>query len=228
MEGAWTRAKYIHGKGSRLMVRANAGTPRIPVSPTVCLVISAVLAGCATAPPKNPSNLCSIFFEKEDWYTSAKNAQRRWGVPVPIQLAIINQESSFVEDARPPRYRLLGVLPLWRKSSAYGYGQVIDSTWEWYRTKTGSNGVDRDEFGDVVDFIGWYADQSYTRLGIAKSDAYNQYLAYHEGHTGFRRKSYRSKPWLLRVAQRVAATATRYRRQLLSCQPKLERSLASD
>lgn len=206
----------------------NAGSARFPVKLAVCCLLAAVMAGCATAPPKNPSNLCSIFLEKEDWYVDARNAQRRWGIPVPVQMAIINQESSFVEDARPPRYQFLGVLPLWRSSSAFGYGQVKDDTWEWYRTKTGNGGADRDEFEDVVDFIGWYAHQSFTRLGIAKFDAYNQYLAYHEGHGGFRRKTYLSKPWLLRVAQRVAATATRYRRQLSTCQTSLERSLASD
>lgn len=206
----------------------NAGSARFPVKLAVCCLLAAVMAGCATAPPKNPSNLCSIFLEKEDWYVDARNAQRRWGIPVPVQMAIINQESSFVEDARPPRYQFLGVLPLWRSSSAFGYGQVKDETWEWYRTKTGNGGADRDEFEDVVDFIGWYAHQSFTRLGIAKVDAYNQYLAYHEGHGGFRRKTYLSKPWLLRVAQRVAATATRYRRQLSTCQTSLERSLASD
>jgi len=210
------------------MIRGNAGTGPVPARPAAVILLAAVLAGCATAPPKNPSNLCSIFFEKEDWYASARNAQRRWGVPVPVQMAIINQESSFAEDARPPRYRLLGVLPLWRLSSAYGYGQVKDETWEWYRTKTGNGGADRDEFDDVADFIGWYAHQSHTRLGIAKHDAYSQYLAYHEGQGGFQRKTYLSKPWLLRVAQRVAATAARYRRQLSACQASLERSLASD
>ncbi|HYE34918.1 transglycosylase SLT domain-containing protein [Methylocaldum sp.] len=194
----------------------------------VFFLFMAVLTGCATAPPKNPSNLCSIFFEKEDWYASARNAQRRWGIPVPVQMAIINQESSFVDDARPPRYQLLGILPLWRPSSAYGYGQVKDETWEWYRMKTGNGWADRDEFEDVVDFIGWYVHQSYTRLGIAKQDAYSQYLAYHEGQGGFQRKTYLSKPWLLRVAQRVAANAARYRRQLITCQASLERSLASD
>jgi len=206
----------------------NAETGTVPVRSAAFLLLAAVLTGCATAPPKNPSNLCSIFFEKEDWYVSAKNAQRRWGIPVPVQMAIINQESSFVEDARPPRYQFLGVLPLWRPSSAYGYGQVKDETWEWYQTKTGNGGADRDEFEDVVDFIGFYVHQSYIRLGIAKHDAYNQYLAYHEGQGGFQRKTYLSKPWLLRVAQRVAANAARYHRQLSICQVSLERSLASD
>lgn len=228
MESTSTRAGNAFRKLRRLMRFANAGTAEVPVRSLLFVLFAAVLASCATAPPKNPSDVCSIFFEKEDWYASARKAQRRWGIPVPIQMAIINQESSFIEDARPPRYRLLGILPLWRRSSAYGYGQVKDETWDWYRTKTGNRSADRDEFEDVVDFIGWYAHQSYKSLGISKSDAYNQYLAYHEGHGGFRRKSYLSKPWLMRVARRVETTAARYRRQLLTCQPSLERLLASD
>ena len=55
------------------------------------------------------------------------------------------------------------------------------------------------------------------RNGIALSDARNQYLAYHEGHTGFARGSYNSKSWLLRVADQVAARADTYRSQLTRC-----------
>ena len=42
-------------------------------------------------------------------------------------------------------------------------------------------GADRDDFNDAIDFIGWYNDQSSRRSKISKSDAYNLYLAYHEG-----------------------------------------------
>jgi hypothetical protein len=188
------------------------------------LLLLTVLAGCATSPPKNPGNLCSIFTEKEDWYAEALKAQRRWGMPVPVQMAIINQESSFVEDARPPREWLLGIIPLGRPSTAYGYGQVKDGTWEWYQARTGNGGADRDEFGDVVDFIGWYGRQSHTRLGIPPYDAYRQYLAYHEGHEGFRRGTYRAKSWLIQVARRVAANAGRYGRQLAGCRVALGQS----
>jgi hypothetical protein len=186
----------------------------------ILLFMLLLLGGCATAPPKNPSNLCSVFLEKRDWYLGARKAERRWGVPVPVQMAIINQESSFVEDARPPRYQFLGILPLWRTSSAYGYGQVKDETWDWYKTKTGNSGADRDEFEDVTDFLGWYVHQSYASLGISKRDAYSQYLAYHEGHGGFKRKSYLAKPWLQKVAARVAANARRYQGQLAACRIK--------
>jgi len=183
------------------------------------LLFMSLLAGCATTPtaPKNPANLCSVFVENRDWYVKALRAERRWGAPVPVQMAIINQESSFVDDARPPRYRFLGILPLWRTSSAYGYAQAKDETWSWYKTKTGNDGADRDEFGDAADFIGWYLHQSFVSLGLSKRDAYSQYLAYHEGHGGFKRKSYVAKPWLQKAAARVAATAERYRKQLAAC-----------
>ncbi len=184
-------------------------------------LIGLLLAGCATA-PSNPANVCSMFREKDDWYAYARQAHRKWGVPIPVQMAIINQESSFDAAAKPPRYKFLGLIPLWRPSSAYGYGQVKNTTWDWYIQKTGNRGADRDEFEDVVDFIGWYAEQSRRQLGISRHDAYRQYLAYHEGHAGYRRGTYQAKFWLQRAARRVAASAWRYRRQLNRCQSYLE------
>jgi hypothetical protein len=198
-----------------------------PMKKTSSLLSVLLLAGCTTLPPKNPANVCSIFREKEDWYAATRKAQQRWGVPVPVQMAIINQESSYVEDARPPRYRFLGFIPLWRPTSAYGYGQATDSTWEWYRNTTGNSGADRDEFEDAADFVGWYGHQSYTQLGIPKHDAYRQYLAYHEGHGGYKRRTHAKKAWLLKVARDVQAVAGRYRRQLGGCQAELDQALAS-
>jgi hypothetical protein len=178
------------------------------------------LSGCASVPPSNTADLCSIFAEKEDWYVAAKRASRRWRVPIPVEMAIINQESSFVEDARPARIRFLGI-PLWRPSTAYGYGQAKDETWEWYRTRTANDGAQRDDFADAIDFVGWYMHRSFVKLQIPKTDAYNHYLAYHEGQRGFQRGSWRGKAWLQTVARRVAATASSYRRQLEWCEPSL-------
>ena len=39
--------------------------------------------------------------------------------------------------------------------------------------------------------------------GVAKSDAYGQYLNYHEGWTGYRNRSYDRKAWLKTVSQKV-------------------------
>ena len=190
------------------------------------LLVSAVvmLLGCATTPPTNITSSCEIFYDKDDWYDDAKASFEKWGVPIHVQLAIIHQESSFKYDAKPPKDYLLGFIPWGRTSSAYGYAQVKDSTWDWYKQKTGNWGADRDEFADAVDFIGWYGSVSYKTLGISKWDAKNQYLAYHEGHGGFKRKTYNKKSWLIGVANKVERNAARYRAQLGKCKDKLESS----
>lgn len=186
-----------------------------------------MMTGCATSPPSGTSNICSILKEKPDWYEASLRAQKTWGVPVAVQMAIIKQESAFVADARPPRKWILGIIPGSRISTAYGYSQALDGTWNRYQQTTGHTGAERDDFADATDFIGWYTQQSQRELGIATSDAYRQYLAYHEGQGGYQRGSYRQKPWLTDVAHTVAANSTRYRQQLNSCKPELDEALES-
>ena len=187
-----------------------------------CILIF-VLTACSTTPPRNTKNACAIFSEKSDWYSDSQDAYEKWGVPVHVQLAIVHQESRFRHDAKPPRDKLFWFIPWFRKSSAYGYAQVKDSTWDWYRNKSGNSWADRDDYDDAVDFIGWYGNLSYRTLKISKWDAYNQYLAYHEGHGGFKRKTYKKKPWLMKVARKVEANAKSYRAQIALCKDELER-----
>ena len=168
------------------------------VSSVVLLLIS-----CTTNPPKNMNNSCSIFEEKGGWYDDANDSFKRWGVPIHVQLAIIHQESRFTHDAQTEMQYFMWIIPTGRQSSAYGYAQVKDETWDWYIKSTGNSGADRDDFADAADFIGWYGKRSYDTLKISKWDAYNQYLAYHEGHGGFKRKTYNQKPWLIKVAPRL-------------------------
>ena len=180
------------------------------------------LSGCASTPPKNINNSCDIFYEKDDWYDASNLSFKKWGVPIHVQLAIIHQESKFVYDAETPRDYLLWVIPWGRISDAYGYAQVKDATWQWYIDKTGNTGADRDDFADAVDFIGWYANLTHKKLSISKWDAYNQYLAYHEGQGGFKRKTFNKKPWLIKVAKKVNARSKVYRKQLAVCRTDLE------
>ncbi len=194
------------------------------VALSLCFVLSALLVvSCSHAPPRNIVDSCRIFEEKSGWYEAARDSYKKWGVPIHVQLAIIYQESRFVHDAKPPRTRLLWVIPWRRLSSAYGYGQIKDSTWKWYLKSTGRRWADRDDFDDVVDFIGWYVSMSHRLLGISKWDAYSQYLAYHEGQGGYRRKSYLKKPWLLKVARKVDLRAKNYYGQLKRCESELDK-----
>ena len=186
-------------------------------------VLAGLLTGCSTTPPANINNSCAIFKEKSGWYKAMRSVQKRYGTPIHVQLAIIKQESSFKHDAKTERSHILWVIPWGRKSSAYGYAQVKDGTWDWYKQKTGNSGADRDDFGDAVDFIGWYTDVSQKTLGISKWDAENQYLAYHEGHGGYKRKSYLKKQWLVAVAKKVKRTSLQYAAQLKKCESSLDR-----
>ncbi|SNT75954.1 lytic transglycosylase [Paracoccus seriniphilus] len=184
------------------------------------LAIVGLVASCGGGTHKAPRNLdnaCAIVAERPAYLRAMKKAERRWGIPVHVQMAAIHQESKFVADARTPHQYALGVIPIGRQSSAYGYSQALDGTWEEYKAETGNRRAKRNDISDATDFMGWYMDGSTRALGISKWDATSQYLAYHEGRTGYARKSYRSKSWLMRVASKVGARARMYRSQLVSC-----------
>ena len=180
------------------------------------------LSGCTTNPPDDVDDICAIFKEKRGWYEDAKSARARWGVPISVMMAFMHQESRFVATAKPPRKKILGFIPGPRMSDAYGYSQAKDGTWLQYERASGNYGADRDDFDDAIDFVGWYNDTSHRKNGIPKDDAFRLYLAYHEGHGGYSRQTYRSKQWLMDVARKVDKRAKQYNVQLNGCVKKLE------
>ena len=185
-------------------------------------VVLLLLASCGGgagrfSAPNDLENACSIVQERPHYLRAMQAAERNWGVPVPVQMATIHAESRFIGNARTPFRYALGVIPMGRQSSAYGYSQALDGTWNEYVQETGNRRARRDNIRDATDFMGWYMHKTEQRNNIPKTDARNQYLAYHEGHTGFARGSYNAKSWLLRVADGVATRAARYDAQLRSC-----------
>lgn len=134
-----------------------------------------------------------------------------------IAMSIMNQESAFKHRARPPRRYLLGFIPWRRPSSAYGYAQAINGTWREYMKSTGNYSRKRSSFVDATDFIHWYMNEASQRNNVSKSDAYSLYLNYHEGTEGFRRGTYKKKPWLEGVATKVKSRADNYRAQYAQC-----------
>lgn len=185
------------------------------------LLISLILVGCVSPPPRDVNNICSVFRQYPKWYTDALDVQRRWRVPVAVQMAIIHQESKFDANAEPQRTKLLWVIPWTRPSTAYGYTQALRSTWALYKQSQGSLWASRDNFTDGVDFIGWYANQANRRAGIPRNNAYDLYLAYHEGIGGYMQKTYMKKHWLIPVAHKVSARAHIYQAQLARCKKSL-------
>jgi hypothetical protein len=167
--------------------------------------------------PKNLDDACAIVRQRPTYLAAMNATERKWGIPVSVQMATMYQESKFIGNARTPHRYALGVIPMGRQSSAYGYSQALDGTWEEYQDDQRRRSARRDNIRDATDFIGWYMDESSRTLGISKSDAASQYLAYHEGRTGFANGSYNAKAWLVTVAQNVGARAAKYRAQLASC-----------
>ena len=185
--------------------------------PALLLLALGSCAGTPDGPPRAQHDVCSIFSERPHWRNAAERAAARWDAPVELVMAIIWRESGFRAEARPPRTYALGLIPTGRASSAYGYAQAIDGTWDWYREETGNSGADRDDFEDAADFVGWYLAKTRETNGIGALDAYGHYLNYHEGHTGYRRGHWRKKSWLLEAATAVATQTARYRGQLGRC-----------
>lgn len=180
------------------------------------LFVAACGSGNFTA-PRNLDNACSIVSQRPTYLRAMKSSERKWGIPVNVQMATIFQESKFIGNARTPHRYALGIIPMGRQSSAYGYSQALDGTWDEYRQSTGRRGARRDDIKAATDFIGWYMAESSVKLGIGRSDTRAQYLAYHEGRTGYARGSYRSKAWLKRIAGEVDARAELYGNQLRAC-----------
>lgn len=186
------------------------------------LLILVLVASCGggsgnLSAPRNLDDACAIVKQRPKYLKAFKRTERRWGVPVHVQMATIHQESKFVGNARTPLRFVLGVIPMGRQSSAYGYSQALDATWNEYQQDTGRRRAKRDDIQDATDFMGWYMNKTRDRTGVPLDDARNQYLAYHEGQTGFLRGSYNGKPWLLRVADRVEERSAVYRQQLAYC-----------
>jgi len=185
------------------------------------LAMLASLAGCISSPPNNTSNVCYMFEEERSWYKAAAKTEKRWGVPVGVSMSFIMQESGFRARAKPARTKILWIIPGPRPSNAFGFAQALDSTWSEYKESTGNGWARRSSFDDAIDFVGWYNANSYKRNQIALHDARNLYFAYHEGNGGYARGTYRSKQWLIDVADRVQRNADRYEQQYAQCEEEL-------
>lgn len=182
--------------------------------------LALALSACASA-PSNINDVCRVFEQKngwiDNWRTAAERSEQKYGVPVPVLMATLRKESGFQHNAKPPRTMVLGFIPWKRASTAYGYSQALDGTWAQYQKETGRTSAKRNEFADAVDFVGWYHAKTAATFGVAKNDAYNLYLAYYFGWTGYSRGDWAQKPGLQRYARETEKMARNYAEQLREC-----------
>jgi len=171
-----------------------------------------LLALSAQASP----NICHVLNEHPSWYWAALDTQHKWGIPLSVQMAIVNEESGFRSHAQTPARKLFG-FTLWHQSTAEGFPQALNGTWHRYVILNGKISANRADFTDASDFMGWYLHDIHTSAHVANNDAYRLYLAYHEGLGGFRARSYLREPWLIAVAHNVAWHAKLYHQQIAHC-----------
>ena len=167
--------------------------------------------------PRQLDDACSIVDERPEYLRAFRQVERKYGVPVASMMAIIYQESKFISDNRPPHRYALGVIPVGRQSSAVGYSQALDGTWEEYQDQVAGNRARRQNIEHASDFMGWYMVKTVEETGVPIYDTRNQYLAYHDGRSGYNRGTWKSKSWLIRVAGEVEARAVLYDTQLRAC-----------
>lgn len=180
------------------------------------IILVLVVSGCSTSPPSNSNNLCSIFKEKPYWYKDAVEVYSKRGVPINIVMAFIKQESGYVSDAKPPMRWFL-FIPYGRGSSSYGYSQAQDPVWDDYKSEVGGFFVNRDNFYDSLDFVSWYILKTKKINSIPISNVYLQYINYHDGWGGYRKKLYLNNSKLQRVAKNVELISQKYAVQLKNC-----------
>jgi hypothetical protein len=191
---------------------------------TLALLAFILVSTCTVSPPVDVADVCDIFDDRHSWYRAAKRSEQLWGVPIAVNMAIMYQESAFEARAKPPRKRILGFIPGSRTSSALGYAQALDTTWQDYVEASGNVNASRTDFIDAIDFVAWYNARSNRANNIAKVDARNLYFAYHEGNRGYQRGRHHEKQWLLEAADRVQANSSRFSTQIASCQSDLDKN----
>ena len=154
----------------------------------------------ATANP----NICRVLKAHPSWQQIAESTSNKWGVPVPVQMAIMRVESNFKAHAKNKR------------SSAKGFAQVVNKTWRAYRHSTHAQ-ANRSSFAAASNFIGWYAQGAHNQLGISPNNAYQLYIAYHNGNGGYKKAMHSKHAAIKKLAHHVQQLANIYQTQIASC-----------
>ena len=181
-----------------------------------------LLSGCAQnyTYQDYSDNICKVVNGHYGWQSALKRTEKQYGISSGLILSVIFYESSFKASARPPADKLMGFIP-WQSATAFGYAQVKNESWDWYKSHNPGYFQSRTHFSDSVKFIGWYYQVFLARLEkehytkrISDSDFY---IAYHDGIGGFLQQGWRENEWLINKSQQVADLASHYNRQLKHC-----------
>lgn len=179
----------------------------------VVFIMTIFLTSCSREPNLDNvdiTNACQILSKQIEWKNSLKITSEKYGIPPSLVMAVIYQESKFKATAKNPQ------------SSAYGYAQVIDSTWKNYEKQEGGS-QSRSDFLNSTNFIGWYLSKLKYKLNLNWSDQKKLYIAYLLGEHGYH-KYYLSGSKnkriieIEKIAKGVASLSVQYKDQMLKCE----------
>jgi hypothetical protein len=167
-----------------------------------CLVFLPSLANAQTR------DACALLASNPSWRSDLVAATQNWDVSAGSILAVLDQESRFVPNARGQGAG--GANP----QRNFGFAQANLQTWNWFLRDTGKSSGSRTDFGLSADFVGWHFAKMERRIGVSRSDFVAQYLVYKMGEGGYRRGAPASSRAL---AQRIAGRARAFDDQLARC-----------
>ncbi|MCZ8153919.1 MAG: lytic transglycosylase, partial [Rhodobacteraceae bacterium] len=78
---------------------------------SILLMLLASCGGGNYSAPRNLDNACALAAERPQYFRAMKNTERRWGIPIHVQMATFHQESKFIGNARTPHRYALGIIP---------------------------------------------------------------------------------------------------------------------
>ena len=71
------------------------------------LALVVLITSCASKPPQQQENICTIFKQKTSWYRLVNRSEEKWGAPIHVQMSILRQESAFQNRAKPEKLLIL-------------------------------------------------------------------------------------------------------------------------
>ena len=79
---------------------------------SILLLFLASCGGGNFSAPRNLDDACSVIHQRPSYLKAMQANQRKWGVPISVQMAVLYQESKFIGNARTPHQYALGVIPM--------------------------------------------------------------------------------------------------------------------
>jgi hypothetical protein len=171
-------------------------------------ILAAMLVLAPAAVQAQTSDVCALLARNAGWSDDLKAAQEKWRVSPGVMLAVIDQESRFNPAARGAGAG--GDNPV----RNFGFAQANLRTWNWFLRETDRTSGSRTDFGLSVDFVGWHFATMERRIGAARSNTTEHYLAYKMGEGGYRRGAPASARG---IASRISSRARTFDGQLAGC-----------